>query len=614
MSDDNQRGNDGGLEFLLSKRKSPPEVESEPELLIGRTLADRYRIERVIGRGGMGVIYLARQLVVDRKVVVKVLSRRWSEDRVARIRFEREAHGLSRLQHPNIVTLHDFGHDQGLPYIVMEFVEGATLSDVMRRKRYLRVREFMPIAVQILSAIGEAHSAGLVHRDIKPDNIMICPRRGSDDVVKVLDFGLARVMSHQVEITKHNLMGTALYLSPEQIMGKRVDQRADVYSLGVLFYLLLSGKRPFDSTNDANLLFLHVKDPPRSLRQVLPQDHDVPTEIIHLVHRCLEKDPDRRPWDATEMLHILQQQISTSNLVLPSPETDSGRVPELSELTGENSPILLETPKVTPPVVTPLPGATLGAMQNETPVSPVPQVVARPQSDQFETLSPPRAAMNSGEWQAPSTHQVATGAVADGQHPVRSATIVGSMYVPAPRTVGDFEWAAARRRWSPASVLAVVLFIVVILGAGAIVAPLLMEGVDRSSRVQAVLVQAEGLLTEEKYGEVEYLLDSVEHDAAEHPELLFRIATLRDRASIGRMIIEGRQREDAGDAPGAIVIYQQVLTRDPQHAGARQRLVQLGARKAPESPNSNKIEMKFTEDDDRAVKGVIPKEVPPKKP
>lgn len=604
MSDDTKHGNDGGVEFLLSKRTATPEVESEPELLVGRTLADRYRIERVIGRGGMGVIYLARQLVVDRKVVVKVLSRRWSEDRVARIRFEREAHGLSRLQHPNIVTLHDFGHDQGLPYIVMEFVEGATLSDVMRRKRYLRIREFMPIASQILSAIGEAHSAGLVHRDIKPDNIMICPRRGSDDVVKVLDFGLARVMSHQVEITKHNLMGTALYLSPEQIMGKRVDQRADVYSLGVLFYLLLSGKRPFDSTNDANLLFLHVKDAPRPLRQVLPDDHDVPTEVIHLVHRCLEKDPDRRPWDASEMLHILQRQISTSNLVLPVPETESGRVPELHELSEmsemneltveQQMPILLETPKLDP-VVTPLPDAML--------VTPIPPGVGTPKPAAevtSEPMSAPRTALNTGEWQTPDTNQVAQGD--PGQHPVRTSRIVGSMYVPAPRTVGDFEWAAARRRWSPASVLAVVLFIVVILGAAAIVAPILMEGSDRSGRVEAVLVQAEGLLAEEKYGEVEYLLDSVESDATEHPALLVRIAGLRDKASIGRMIIEGRQREESGDVSGAILVYQQVLTRDPQHAGARQRLVQLGARKAPSGSLENKTEMKFTEDDDRAVK------------
>ena len=596
MADDNEHGNDRGVEFLLSKRTAAPEVDSEPELLIGRTLADRYRIERVIGRGGLGVIYLARQLVVDRKVVVKVLSRRWSEDRVARIRFEREAHGLSRLQHPNIVTLHDFGHDQGLPYIVMEFVEGATLSDVMRRKRYLRIREFMPIASQILAAIAEAHTAGLVHRDIKPDNIMICPRRGSDDVVKVLDFGLARVMANQVEITKHNLMGTALYLSPEQIMGKRVDQRADVYSLGVLFYLLLSGKRPFDSTNDANLLFLHVKDAPRSLLQVLPDDHDVPTEVVHLVHRCLEKDPDRRPWDACEMLHILQRQISTSSLVLPSPETESGRVPDLSELTGENDPILLDIPNHhTGPV------HTLDAGSVRRPGVAEPSF--QPVSDVFDTLAPPRPA-------SPTSAQMPSGPHATGQHPVRSATIVGSMYVPAPRTVGDFEWAAARKRWSPASVLAVVLFLVVILGVGAIIAPVVFEGADRTGRVEAVLAQAEGLLVEEKYGEVEYLLDSVESDAAEQPALLFRIATLRDRASIGRMIIEGAQREDAGDISGAIVIYQQVLTRDPQHAGARHRLVLLGARKAPIAPEGNKIEMKFTEDDDRDMKGLAPKKVP----
>ncbi|MEM1350386.1 MAG: serine/threonine-protein kinase, partial [Myxococcota bacterium] len=233
-------------EGVLPKFREP-DVEgtrSDTDDLIGASLAGRYEIERCIGRGGMGVVYLASQSTLNREVVVKVLARSLSQEREAIIRFQREAFGLSQLQHPNIVTIYDFGRERELAYIVMEYVQGETLSQFIKSHGAMPFEEFARIAAQILDALAEAHSRGIIHRDIKPSNIMLCARHGHSNFVKVLDFGLAKLVHDHIEVTKKtNLVGSIAFLAPEQILGLEFDQRVDVYALGVLFYYMLTGRK-----------------------------------------------------------------------------------------------------------------------------------------------------------------------------------------------------------------------------------------------------------------------------------------------------------------------------------------------------------------------------------
>ncbi len=268
----------------------------------------------------MGVVYKATQLDLRRQVVIKVLAPDWIGDPEALARFEREARGLSSLQHPNIVTLHDFGRVGGRAYIVMEYVDGETLNRFVRRKKVLTLAEFVPVAAQVLKGLGEAHSRGIVHRDIKPANIMLCERQGRANYVKILDFGLAKLVSGSSDITKQNVLGTPTCLSPEQIQGQRADQRVDVYAVGILFYFMLCGKVPFEADNDASVLYKHVHEKPEPLEAILPEDHEVPKGVIELIERCLEKKPDRRPRDANEVVEGLIDQVPFSMFRLPRAE------------------------------------------------------------------------------------------------------------------------------------------------------------------------------------------------------------------------------------------------------------------------------------------------------
>lgn len=298
--------------------------------LIGRTIAGRYRVERRIARGGMGVVYVATHLRLQRPVVFKVLSEHLEDDEKASARFEQEALGLSRLNHPNIVTVHDFGVEDGVTYIVMEYVPGLTLSDVLRRDGVMTFERFLPLGAQIIEAIGAAHQKEIVHRDIKPANIMIVSEPGEPDLVKVLDFGLARLTSSSLDITKDNLVGTVSYVAPEVVKGSRAGKAADVYALGVLFYFLLTGRKPFKAEDDLSVLYKHVHDAPTPMSELLPAASDVPAEFVDLIARCLDKEPSRRPADGRELLEALEDLVAlphrsriASGEYRPAPRTEA---------------------------------------------------------------------------------------------------------------------------------------------------------------------------------------------------------------------------------------------------------------------------------------------------
>ena len=274
--------------------------ENDPN--IGAVFGGRYRIEKQIGVGGMGVVYRAVHTGLDRRVVVKLLSRDRLEDDAAVKRFEREAKTLSRLDHSNIVTIYDFGYQDEVSFIVMEYVDGRQLDRFVQEHGGLDTETFVQIASQILDAVGEAHREGLVHRDLKPSNIMLTRRNESERSVKVLDFGLAKLVSGEDDVTKQDsLVGSMPYLSPEQIRGDEIDQRVDVYSLGIVFYFMLTGRKPFRGTN-ASILYDQVHSDPPPLQLHVADPDQFPHGLFGLVRRCLEKDPDDRFASAGEVL------------------------------------------------------------------------------------------------------------------------------------------------------------------------------------------------------------------------------------------------------------------------------------------------------------------------
>jgi eukaryotic-like serine/threonine-protein kinase len=304
-----------------SSESSEPVEPYDPEGLIGTTLAGRYEIERCIGKGGMGVVYLARQRALERKVVVKVLLGSFLDDEEAMGRFEREARGMSRLQHANIVAIYDFGRSEQRAYICMEWVAGETLSRRIKRDGPLSLEVFADIATQILRGIDEAHSLGLVHRDIKPSNIMLAPRRDEQCQVKILDFGLAKLVKGARDVTKEqSLVGSVSYLSPEQIMGNDVDQRVDIYALGILFFYMLTGKKPFEGDEDITVLYQHVHQAPPALGDHLPEGVGAPDALAGLIARMLAKDPDERPEDAGVVLSELRRLFLATSLEFAWPE------------------------------------------------------------------------------------------------------------------------------------------------------------------------------------------------------------------------------------------------------------------------------------------------------
>jgi predicted Ser/Thr protein kinase len=259
------------------------------------TLAGRYELAGVIGRGGMGTVYRASDLRLDREVAVKVLPD-WlvDQDPTSVARFEREARAAAALNHPAVVAIYDTGADQGSRFIVMELIEGRSLGEILRADGRLDPGRAAGIAARVADALAAAHAAGIVHRDIKPANVMVT----TDGSVKVLDFGIARAMDSTTLTQDAMVVGSAAYMSPEQALGEPADERSDIYSLGCVLYALLVGQPPFRGDSAAAILNQHANVPPRSVRAENPA---VPAGLAALVMRMLEKDPRRRPQTAEEV-------------------------------------------------------------------------------------------------------------------------------------------------------------------------------------------------------------------------------------------------------------------------------------------------------------------------
>ncbi len=273
--------------------------------LVGHTLDDKYRLEDRLGIGGMGTVYRARHLLIDRPVAVKVLNPRFVEDEAARARFRREAKACGRLQHVNAVTVTDFGTSQdGYVYLVMELLEGRTLRDVLAKEGPLDSARSVALMLQVSAAVAAAHEAGIIHRDLKPANIFIVQRAEVPAVVKVLDFGIAKLAADSLDedepktLTQVGAMiGTPRYMAPEQCDGAELTPAADVYSLGVILYEMLTGTVPFSGSTPLAIAMKHTGEMPRSPRELLPT---IPPALEQVVLHTLEKRPQDRPGNGAE--------------------------------------------------------------------------------------------------------------------------------------------------------------------------------------------------------------------------------------------------------------------------------------------------------------------------
>lgn len=287
--------------------------------LLGVVVDERYRVEEKIGEGGMGVVYLASHAVLQKKLALKVLRGDGSRDPDVVQRFMQEAQAATSIGHANIVDITDFGRlSDGSVYFVMEFLDGISLTDLIKRGGAVRVEEAIHLVRQIGSALEAAHARGIVHRDLKPDNIFVI-RQGKDArFVKVLDFGVAKVGGAASKLTKTGMVfGTPHYMSPEQAAGQSVDQRTDVYALGVIMYEMFSGKVPFDADTFMGILSKHMFDAPPRPTDAMGASIG-PLEAVIL--RALEKNPDRRYQSMTELLADVETVAEGGSVrALPAP-------------------------------------------------------------------------------------------------------------------------------------------------------------------------------------------------------------------------------------------------------------------------------------------------------
>ena len=268
--------------------------------LSGRTLGGRYRVEGELGRGGMAKVYRGTDSVLGRPVAVKVLSPQYAGDANFVTRFRREAQAAARLNHPNLVQVYDTGSDDGVHYIVMEYVEAKTLADYLAGGGRIMPDRAVELAEAVSDALAVAHGQGVIHRDIKPANIMVT----RDGQVKVTDFGIARVTTNETIEQTAAVLGTASYLSPEQAQGGQIDQRSDLYSLGCVLYEMLTGRPPFTADSPVAVASKHVLEQPVPPSRV---NHDVSPQLDAVVMRALSKNPDNRYQDAAEMKEDLER-------------------------------------------------------------------------------------------------------------------------------------------------------------------------------------------------------------------------------------------------------------------------------------------------------------------
>ena len=310
----------------------------------GQLINDRYEIQRLIGEGGMANVYLAKDTILDRKVAVKVLRGDLAGDEKFVRRFQREALSASSLSHPNIVEIYDVGEDEGNFYIVMEYIEGKTLKQLIKKRGVLSLPETMDIMLQLLDALATAHDSYIIHRDIKPQNIMI----KESGLVKITDFGIAMALNSAQLTQTNSVMGSVHYLPPEQASGKGSTIRSDIYSLGILMFEMLSGKVPFKGDSAVEIALKHMKEPLPSVKEINPV---VPQSVENIILKASAKNPKNRYRDVREMADDIktcldEEKENEERITFKYPETDFSDTKAVTSLKEEKKNIKEEKPVV----------------------------------------------------------------------------------------------------------------------------------------------------------------------------------------------------------------------------------------------------------------------------
>ncbi len=262
---------------------------------IGDVFDGRYRINRTIGVGGMAIVYEATDLATNRRVALKMLKESISDNPQALRRFINESKAVAMLNHPNIVKILDVSVKSEHKFIVMEYIEGITLREYMNRRGALGWREALAFISQILSALDHAHMKSVIHRDIKPQNIMVMEQ----GIIKVADFGIAKIPDAETVTMVDHAIGTIYYISPEQAKGRKIDARSDLYSLGIMFYEMVTGQLPFLAENSYGIMHKHINDAPQPPKELCPK---LPLGVQQIILSAMEKDPDNRYQSAPQML------------------------------------------------------------------------------------------------------------------------------------------------------------------------------------------------------------------------------------------------------------------------------------------------------------------------
>lgn len=340
-------GPNGSREPPAQKTDGPPgelrgnHTTAPSDPLIGKVIDNRYRILSLVAQGGMGRVYQAEQAPLGRVVALKVLDsgKTPETDKEMRQRFILEAAACARLNHPNTVRIFDYGKTwDDVLYISMEYINGRTLHHVIKQEAPLPLDRVIRILRQMCSSLREAHAAGLIHRDLKPSNVMLTRHGDEIDFVKVLDFGLVRQVMGDSELTQVDaVVGSPSYMSPEQIRGERLDQRSDIYSLGVLMYTCIVGKTPFAGESPVKVMMAHLNSAPPPMAPVCPALTEVPM-LEWVVRTCLEKEPQRRFASVEELMkamRVAERQLRGEHP--PAPILENGKLMISEEWTSSSS-------------------------------------------------------------------------------------------------------------------------------------------------------------------------------------------------------------------------------------------------------------------------------------
>lgn len=311
--------------YFVNLKVCPNCGEQNADPFVGRTIAERFLVESIIGEGGMGVVYKAVNSQTKEAVAVKILRQQYMHDEVAARRFKHEAIATSRLSHPHIVAMHDHGSTvDGYLFMVMEIIEGKSLAKIVHERRSLNASRTVHIMKQVCEALDHAHHQGVIHRDLKPGNILLTEVGAEKDYVKLVDFGIAKLLMPEGETDETQIeqegevLGSPLYMSPEQCLGRELDGRSDIYSLGIVLYETLMGKVPFIGRTLQETVEMQVQTAPMAFSAKRP-DLNLPASIEAVVFRALQKKKADRQQSMQELANSLEEALSSDTT--PSAKT-----------------------------------------------------------------------------------------------------------------------------------------------------------------------------------------------------------------------------------------------------------------------------------------------------